>query len=282
MTDDDPDAVTGDITRRLAQANFESGDEQDARNLASAPADTIALPLLAPMAGFLWSFDLYTFGEMERDSIPADVRRLAADPGLTSGKSFGAVLRCGEFVLDHGPQVYGGVAEAWATPIESSRPPLDVLASTWWNAARPPLPLAALVASALADDVSVDSNTSLAETTDRPTRALAHALYQYACSLGVSTWNLAHREAAKYWANPANRESLLIAAWRVMADYDYAPKPVEREEQLAQQPADVAPAPDPEGTDPPVLTLLVGGVPGRRRRNRPSGPPDDPGPTPPA
>lgn len=185
-----------------------------AAEMAGAPLDTLALPLLAPVARLLLSAEPYVTGKRgTAKPLDGDTELLATNPGLESPDALAAALRCGMYVLEHVALVFdSGVLVGWLE-LEGPDLPLPVMtrrAKAWYRRAEPPVPIAALAAAAMSDG----SVPSLVQRGARPGRTLAHDLYRYAQTRGVTTWGAAHAVAADYWSDPGHRTEQLLVAWR--------------------------------------------------------------------
>lgn len=221
-----------------------------ADQLAARPLDTIAVPLLAPLARLLMKLDLDFWEPGERERLSADLDLLDADPGLETSAARVAAARAGEFALVEGAELYGPVADGWLERDPALAPLAQVRElREWMKETEPHVALAALAASALSVGAKADAVA-------RANRDLFH----YARAHGAGDWGSAHRLAQAYWAEPAHREELLLGAWlasREDADVleEIVAEALAEKEALAAERKRVAPLPPPRPPGP-RLTLM--------------------------
>ncbi|MGE0353184.1 MAG: hypothetical protein AB7Q69_08085 [Gemmatimonadales bacterium] len=187
-------------------------DEEISLDLASAPLDSIILPLLAPLAPLVLEVLADDEGfEAELRELKADRALVKRDPHLSAPATFAAVMRLGEFAVGAGPFLFAAAAAGWMN-LDMTRP-LSARARIFrkWLGEGQPGPAIAAVGAVTA---AGEQGDSIHLPVKRPAREIAHGLYHHVRSLGVVDWPGAHAAARRYWGRGRNREILLLEAIR--------------------------------------------------------------------
>jgi hypothetical protein len=184
-------------------------------DFASKPLDTIALPLLAPLAELVVRCEEhpYWFGRIEELPRFATACSLALSyPEADDPPVLAAVTLAGTLVALCADSLVDFVElDARVLGEQQDGDPATFADLKKWLVRDQPHPAeAALIAAAFA----AREDSPLIATPGSRTRELARALFHYCRFHGATDWASALALARGYWHEPSRRESLLLLAWR--------------------------------------------------------------------
>ena len=189
-------------------------EELVALQFSRRPLDTIALPLLAPLADFIVQCDSHPAWDQDVSQLnvcASAVRTMMSSPGIDTGAHAAAVLLAGTLVAEQAhtlmdeiymqEQLFGDLDDDGKLTRTSFKA---------WLERKDPHPVhAALVAASL----GACTDHHLFPYPGKWSQALHRTLFHYVRLKGAATWPDAFALARGYWMVARHRERLLLNAW---------------------------------------------------------------------
>jgi hypothetical protein len=189
-------------------------EELMALQFSRRPLDTIALPLLAPIAEFLVECGNHPAWEGDLGRLTAcnsAVRAARSSSGVETGAHAAAILLTGTVVAEQAHTLMNEIdlQEELFGDLEDDGKLTRAAFKAWLERTDPHPAHAALVAASL----GACADHALFPRPGKRSQALHRTLFHYVRLRGAATWPDAFAMARVYWMMARHREHLLLGAW---------------------------------------------------------------------
>jgi hypothetical protein len=188
-------------------------EEEMAVVFATRPLDTIALPLLAPLAEFVVRCEEHPFWTGRIGELPAyegACRAALGYPDASDPPVLAAVLLAGTLAAQCADTIADFITLDAYLFEDGEGPSTLADMKQWFVRERPHPAMAALASAALA---AYNGGAPLFPATSNRVKEISRALYHYTRFQGATDWPSAYSLARDYWSDAAHRETLLLQAW---------------------------------------------------------------------
>jgi hypothetical protein len=206
--------MTDDTTPHAPDPVEPLPEELVALQFSRRPLNTIALPLLAPLAEFIVQCDSHPAWDRDVSQLNAcasAVRTMMSSPGIETGALAAAVLLTGTLVAEQAHTLMDEIylQEQLFGDLDDDGKLTRTSFKAWLERKEPHPVHAALVAASL----GACTDHHLFPCPGKWSQALHRTLFHYVRLKGAATWPDAFAMARGYWMVARHREHLLLNAW---------------------------------------------------------------------